>query len=220
MPTKHVFVETNWIVDCCAPQPFRVPEATELLKKAESGEVMLQLPGICLKEARNTIRKRFQPRNQLNPLRNYLRWAKSKGEINEQAEVAVRETFDQFEKQVVGELDKLEITLQEFANQPGITAFPLSEAMLERSLSLTYERLDLHPFDTVLLAAVLTRAADLKMREADSELFFCELDSDLQPWDKHGNVKPALKQLYDNARVWVYGDFAMTSHERPENWQR
>jgi hypothetical protein len=92
--------------------------------------------------------------------------------------------------------------------------------MLERTLSLTYERLDLHPFDTVLLGAVLTRAADLKMQEAEAELFFCELDSDLQPWDKHGNVKPALKQLYDNARVWVYGDFAMTSHERPETWQR
>lgn len=181
---------------------------------------MLQLPGICLKEARNTIRKRFQPRNQLNPLRNYLRWAKAKGKINEQAETSVRETFDQFEKQVVGELDRLEITLQEFAKQPGTTVFPLSEAMLERSLSLTYERLDLHPFDTVLLAAVLTRAADLKRQEADSELFFCELDSDLQPWDKHGNPNPALRQLYDDARVWVYGDFAMTSHERPENWQR
>ena len=220
MPTKHVFVETNWIVDCCAPQPFRVPEATELLKKAGAGEVMLQLPGICLKEARNTIRKRFQPRNQLKPLRSYLRWARAEGKINEQAETSVRATFDQFERQVVGELDRLEITLQEFAKRPGVTAFPLSEAMLERSLSLTYERLDLDPFDTVLLAAVLTRAADLKMDEAESELFFCELDSDLQPWDKHGNVKPALKQLYDNARVWVYGDFAMTSHERPENWQR
>jgi len=220
MATRHVFIETNWVVDCCAPQPFRVPEATDLLKRAGAGEIKLHLPIVCLNEARNIIRKKFQPRNQLNPLRNYLRWGRANGKIDSETESFAKRIFDQYEAHISSELDTLEATLKTFSTMQGLSVFALSEAMLERTLSLAFERLDLHPFDNAILAAVLIRAAELKKQEPDAELFFCELDSDLRPWDKQGNLKPALKQLYDEARVWVYGDFAMTSHERPDNWKR
>jgi len=47
--------------------------------------------------------------------------------------------------------------------------------------------------------------------EGADDLAFCELDSDLQPWDKNGRTKQPLAALYDSAGVWVYGDFAMES---------
>ena len=75
----------------------------------------------------------------------------------------------------------------------------------------------LKPFDQAILAAVLVRAEELR-RAGEAGLCFCETDSDLQPWDKHGDVKRPLTDLYDTAAVWVYGDFDLRAPERPENW--
>jgi hypothetical protein len=87
--------------------------------------------------------------------------------------------------------------------------------MLERALSLSIENLDLHPFDNAILAAVLIRSEEIRAQDQKNELFFCTLDSDLQPWDKNGNMKPLLKRLYDDTSVSVYGDFEMSSRARP-----
>ena len=53
---------------------------------------------------------------------------------------------------------------------------------------------------------------------ASRDLSFCEVDADLQPWDKNGNPKQPLTQLFDHAGVWVYGDFGLSSPERPADW--
>jgi hypothetical protein len=45
--------------------------------------------------------------------------------------------------------------------------------------------------------------------DGEEEFYFCELDGDLQPWDKKGAAKQPLTSLYDRARVWVYQDFSM-----------
>ena len=89
--------------------------------------------------------------------------------------------------------------------------------MLEESISLTTEKLDLKPFDTSILSAVLVRTREL-LKMGQTDLAFCELDGDLQPWDRNGNSKPVLTRLYDNARIWVYGEFTMSVPERPHNW--
>jgi hypothetical protein len=80
--------------------------------------------------------------------------------------------------------------------------------MLVRAIELSTENLDLKPFDQAILAAVLVHAEALRDSGAD-EVSFCELDGDLQPWDKSARVKQPLAALYDSAGVWVYGDFAM-----------
>jgi hypothetical protein len=90
--------------------------------------------------------------------------------------------------------------------------------MLEQSISLATEKLDLKPFDNSILAAVLVRAHEM-LKEGENDLVFCELDGDLQPWDKNGNTKPVLTRLYHDAHVWVYGDFTRTTPEPPGNWQ-
>ncbi|MBK7926272.1 MAG: hypothetical protein IPJ98_01920 [Bryobacterales bacterium] len=92
----------------------------------------------------------------------------------------------------------------------GIEVFALSEAMLAKAVELSTINLDLKPFDQAILAAVLVRAEQLRDLGVD-DVVFCELDGDLQPWDKNGRAKQPLQDLYDSAHLWVYGDFAMQS---------
>jgi hypothetical protein len=79
------------------------------------------------------------------------------------------------------------------------------------------EPLELNPFDHAVLAATLVTAE--RLRDAgEADVSFCELDSDLQPWDRAGGARSPLRQLYDAARAWVYGDFEMRSPPRPDGW--
>jgi predicted nucleic acid-binding protein len=213
---RHVFVETNWVVDYCAPAHRREPAAVQLLEKGSSGAIQLHLPAPCLSEARSVIRRNFQPR-EANPLREYLKWARAHQYVDADVEEATRRVLDQYEGLVKRDLDNLEARLDGLKSEGGLTIFPLNAAMLERSISLATEKLELKPFDNSILAAILVRANELA-REGASDLAFCELDGDLQPWDKYGGDSPILKKLYDEAHVWVYGDFTMTTPEPPENW--
>jgi hypothetical protein len=111
-------------------------------------------------------------------------------------------------------LDELEVRLQSLTQDPGIEVFALTEAMLARAVELASLNLDLKPFDQAILAAILVRGEQLR-DDGAGEIAFCELDSDLQPWDKNGEAKQPLTGLYDSAHVWVYGDFALDSPERP-----
>lgn len=213
---RHVFVETNWVVDYCAPAHQRALAAIRLLEAANSGTIQLYLPAPCLAEARSVIRIKFQPR-EANRLREYLKWAKANGHVDVVAEEATRRVLDQFESLVKWDLDNLETRIEGLKTERGLHIFPLNTDMLEQSISLTTEKLELKPYDNSVLAAILVRAHEL-LKDGEADLAFCELDGDLQPWDKNGNTKPVLTRLYDNARVWVYGDFTMTTPETPQNW--
>jgi hypothetical protein len=220
MRASHVFVETNWVVACYAPAHLKVPAALELLKLATDGSITLHVPGICLSEACSTIRRKFQPRSHLDPVRSYLRWAKTKNKAVAETEAAMRRLLDTYENEVLTDLEHLEQAVGSLRSEKGVKAFSLTEEMLEKALALGLEKLELQPFDNSILAAILTRASELEKADPDADLSFCELDSDLRPWDSDGNRKPTLAKLYDEAPVWVYGDFTLTSPARPKNWPK
>lgn len=205
---KHVFVETNWIVEYGAPEHVRPPKALELVERAEDGKVRLYLPSICLTEARHPIRKKFRPRATSDSLRSYLAWASKRGTLKAGDSEAVRRILDKYEGTVLAELDHLDDRREWLCEHPAIEAFPLSEKMLARAVELSLQNLDLKPFDQAILAAVLVRAQELRDSGAE-DIAFCELDGDLQPWDKDGRPKEPLHTLYADAGVLVYGDFAM-----------
>jgi hypothetical protein len=137
--------------------------------------------------------------------------------VNLVDETVVRTVLDQMEGRVKAELAKLDETLRSLSAAKGVEVFALSEAMLNRCTELSYLKLDLQPFDQAILAAILVRAEDLA-KEGVAETEFCELDADLQPWDKKSNSKPLLTNLYDQRRIWVYGDFLLRSPEKYEGW--
>jgi hypothetical protein len=118
-----------------------------------------------------------------------------------------------FEQQVHTELRQLDGALASLRGEQGLEIFALNENMLERDVSLSTLDLPLKPFDQAILAA----AAELRDAGA-MDVCFCEIDADLQPWNKRGDSKQPLASLYDAAGVWVYGDFEFRDQERPGNW--
>ena len=203
----HVFVETNWVVDYAAPAHYRVPAAVRLLDRARSGELRLHLPSISLSEARRPILAKHQSRHS-DTIRQFLKWSRSKGLITPSDDEASRRVLAAMEQQVHADLLALDQSLKELLDDPALDVFPLDSSMLERTLALTSERLDLHPFDQAVLGAVLVRAETLRANGAD-QFAFCELDSDLQPWDKKGRQQAALNRSLRRCRrlgLWRFCD--------------
>lgn len=217
-PVIHVFVETNWVVGFAAPEHWQLPAARTLLARAERGEVMLHLPALCLTEARRTIRARYQPRHEADAIRRYLASEKRLGRVAAQEDDAVRRVLDRFETSVRGEIHELgQVFAALRSNEAAIDVFALDDEMLERSVALSGGDLELEPFDQAILAAVLVRASRLRDGGAN-DLAFCEIDGDLQPWNRQGFAKQPLTRLYDEAGVWVYGDFELGAPVRPPDW--
>lgn len=210
---KHVFVETNWVVASSAPVHERMPAALELVEIAQRGEIRLHLPSICLGEARYPIRSKYQPRTSADAIRKFLTWTALQQDSEITDRDVIRRALDRFEARVLAELDGLPARLESIRQIPGVEVFALDEQMLLRSVELSSEDLNLKPYDQAILAAVLVRAEQLR-DDGEEEFYFCELDGDLQPWDKKGASKQPLTSLYDRAHVWVYQDFSM-NHPSP-----
>jgi hypothetical protein len=91
-----------------------------------------------------------------------------------------------------------------------------SRLQCERS-SASLNRMNLDPFDGMVLAAILGRRDEYRAI-ADAAFVFCEQDKDLQPWDRDGNPSEPLASIYDERQIWVYRDFAMTGKQPPPGW--
>ena len=213
---RHVFVETNWLVGYGAPAHQKVYAAVDLLKRANSGEVQLYLPSICIAECRRPIREKFQVRLEADRVRKFLFWAKEQKIVGAGVDEVVRQTLDQMEGLVKRDLGRLNDLLESLQTEPGIEVFHMSEEMLDRSTELSH--LGLQPFDQAILASILVKAESLKKTGIEG-FAFCEADSDLQPWDRLGDSKESLTSFYDQAAIWVYGDFLLEKPEMPENWK-
>ena len=119
-----------------------------------------------------------------------------------------RKVLDNFEQQVNKDLDDLDSTLQRISQLKGVEVFPLNETMLKRASELAVKNLDLKPWDLAILAAILVRCEEL-WNARENDLNFCEQDSDLLPWDRDGNPRQGLKELYSVAHLRVFADFTM-----------
>jgi hypothetical protein len=213
-----VLVETNWVVDVIAPAHLQDPQAVQLLTRAQAGEFALYVPAICLTEARETVPRRFTPRSRSEDLRKFLQWAKIQGKVTPEDTKAAFRVFDQFDGLVANELTKVSERLFQLANLPHLNVFSLSEPMLERQVAIGALDLALKPYDLAVLAAVIVKAEELQQQN-HAWVGFCELDSDLLPWDKSRYSKPILSKLYDDARIWVYDNFLLEDiDEIPNRW--
>ena len=201
------------------PPHHRNPDALELFDRAASGEIKLYLPVICIAEARRPIFERFQSRNEADRVRQFLLWARDTCDVNAAEDEATRRVLDRMEGREKADLERLDETFDNLKAADGIEIFNLSQEMLEHGADLSYLKLDLQPFDQAILAAILVRGEQL-LADGVDETAFCELDSDLQPWDKGRNRKEGLAGLYDKARIWVYRDFLLQAPAKPGDWLR
>jgi len=214
---RHVFVETNWLVTLAAPARDPIPAAVELLNSAGRGDVRIYIPGCCISEAKKTIRLKFQPK-EADRLRGFVQWAFEKNHLDHEALESAMVLLSSFEGHVRTGLAKLNDKLLEITSAEGVEVLPLDGQVLDTSLALYFKDFELGEFDRAVLAAVLTKGRSLR-DSGETDVSFCELDSDLWPWEKRtGRARPEFKKLYDDAGVWVYSDFLLKSPERPEGF--
>jgi predicted nucleic acid-binding protein len=214
----HVFVETNWIFAYAAPAHHQVPAAVELLERASRGEFVIQIPNPCIDEARQAIRTKCQPRREAEAIRRFLSWAESVRRVRNDEATNTRTVLDKFESSIQHDLAGLDDALRNLATLPYVNIFGLDDTMLERATTLALDGIAPKPFDHAILAAVLV-ASERLWEQGERGLSFCEADSDLQPWDKDGNIKRSLTTVYDQAHLWVYGDFTLTQPPRREGFE-
>jgi hypothetical protein len=201
----HVFVESNWVVEVCAPAFRRTPEAQALLSSAGRGEIALHLPGIAFREARSVIRRKYQPK-EAGTLQAFRRWGREQGTVTGEVDGPANDFLTLFYNSVNEDLAKLDGRIHAVESSPGVNPFALSDAMLERALALRDEVADreLGAFDEAILAAVLVRAGELAN---GGKSIFCTLDHDLSPVDKRGSPRARLKAVYDAAGLEVRTSF-------------
>lgn len=144
-------------------------------------------------------------------------WGKQNEIVDRQTDEVVRRLLDQMEGLVKRDLERLEDLLRSLRQERGLEIFDLTEEMVELCSELCHAGLDLKPFDQMILAAILSKAKQLRAKGIE-EFAFCEADSDLQPWDKTENSKEKLMRLYDDARIWVYQDFLLGKPVIREGW--
>jgi hypothetical protein len=161
--------------------------------------------------------ERFQSRREADRVRQFLLWGRDFGLVDAAEDEATRRVLDRMEGREKADLERLDELFDSLKAAQGIEVFNLSQEMLERCADLSYLKLDLQPFDQAILAAILVRAEQLLAGGA-ADIAFRELDSHLQPWDKDSNRKERLATLYDNAGIWVYGDFLLEAPARPNDW--
>ncbi|MGA2136664.1 MAG: hypothetical protein ABSH50_30610 [Bryobacteraceae bacterium] len=210
----HVFVESNWLFAFAAPAHHQVAAAAELLDRARLGELTMHLPNICIGEARQAILTKCQPRKEANAIRRFLSWSEPAGHITPGDAAVARVILDKYENNVKNALDDLDKTFRRLADLPYLHIFGLDDDMLQLATKLALDGVAVKPYDHAVLAGVLVGATRL-WDAGEQAISFCEVDADLQPWDRYGNIKLPLQAAYDAAHVWVFGDFMLAEPPRP-----
>jgi len=215
---RHVFVETNWLVTLAAPARNPPPAALELRDSARDGRIRIYLPACCISEAKKTITQKFQPK-EAGRLRAFVEWASEKNHLDHETAESARIMLSSFEGHVRSGLAKLNDTLLDITKAAGVEVLPLDDAALGMSLELHFTEVELSEFDRAVLATVLTKGRSLR-DSGETDVSFCDLDSDLLPWGKRSGARPELKKLYDDAGVQVYPDFTLRSPAGPEGFEQ
>lgn len=169
--------------------------------------MQIHVPYICFREAKAVILRKHQPKEH-SALQQFRKWAKDQQLIDESTSATVNSFLHVFANTVTTELTRIDQRLREVESAPGVDVFALNERMLERSIELRVEVPDppLKPFDEVILAAVLVRAATLAPGPRRA---FCTLDLDLSPVVR-GSTRKHLKAVYDAAQIEVRTTFDLS----------
>ncbi|MGA2592554.1 MAG: hypothetical protein ABSH32_21800 [Bryobacteraceae bacterium] len=213
----HVFVETNWLHDYAAPADHKVPEAVNLLERAKRGEFILHIPNVSFAEARQSIQTKCQAVDGPG-IHRYIRWAHANGHLNDEQAREAHQLADRYVQGINKELSAVPSLLKEVAGLQCVRVFAFDDEMLDLANQLALTKVAQKPFDHAILTGILVCSSRL-WNQGERGISFAEMDSDLQPWGPKGAAKDDLRRLYDDAHVWVYGDFTLQFPLRPADFE-
>ncbi|AUX42882.1 uncharacterized protein SOCE26_043190 [Sorangium cellulosum] len=193
---KHVFVETNFLIDLLRPFPSR--DAEQLFARNNGVDLRLYIPWCSQSEAWRTLKDRI--------IGEDLGFTTAMMKFAVRRWVADRTLFDKQEVDKVHRLadadratalTSLEQRLHDAVAK--MERIDPSPAVIARTLQV-FKIKSLKPFDEMVLGAVLSKATELYAAN-ERDLHFCELDGDLA--SKH----PPLVAEYLSCGLTVHQDF-------------
>lgn len=174
---KHVFVETNFIVDLL--RPFPTQNAARLLAR-HGQDVTLHVPWCCVHEAKRTLGRIIQEDLAfIDGSGRFLSQLMARHRGAPPFDAAAVRTFVELARsaRIQAQYD-FEARVDGLA--AGLVVIAPSEQVVRRTLAL-FPIKSLPPFDEMTLGAVLAQASDLHAR-GERDLFFCNLNRrDFEP---------------------------------------
>lgn len=192
---RHVFVETNFLVDLLRPFPSR--DAENLM--ARNGvDLHLHIPWCSQSEAWRTLKDRIigEDLGFTRAMMKFTvkRWTADPKLFDKQQIDRLRRLAD-MDRQAA--LTSLEERLSAAIGK--MERIDPSPAVIARTIQV-FRIKSLKPFDEMVLGAVLCKAAELQAAN-ERDLHFCDLDGDL------ASQHPPLVQEYASCGLTVHRDF-------------
>lgn len=192
---KHVFVETNFLIELLRPVPSK--DAEDLFARNDGVHLRLYLPWCSQSEARRTLdRIIVEDLGFTDKMMKFVvrRWRSDKTLFD-------KTTFDKVRTLVEADrTDALQSLEQRIADAVAkMERIDPSHAVVARTLQV-FKVKSLKPFDEMVLGAVLSKATELYAAN-ERDLYFCNLDADLA--SKH----PPLATEYESCGLTVRQDF-------------
>lgn len=193
---KHVFVETNFLIDLLRPFPSQ--DAERLFARNDGINLQLYIPWCSQSEAWRTLTDRIiaEDLGFTKAMMKYAvrRWLADRSLFNKQEIEKLRDLADVDRSTA---LTSLEQRLQDAVSR--MARIDPSPSVIARTLQV-FKVKSLKPFDEMVLGAVLAKATELYAAN-ERELHFCELDGDL------ASQHPPLIAEYQSCGLAVRRDF-------------
>lgn len=193
---KHVFVETNFLIDLLRPFPSKDAEA--LFARNDGVDLRLHIPWCSQSEAWRTLSDRI--------IREDLGFTDAMMKFALRRWLADRTLFDKAEVEKVRDLANADraaaLRTLEQRIQETVTSMARIDPMppvVARTLRVFMVK-SLKPFDEMVLGAVLSKATELHAA-GERDLHFCDLDGDL------ASQHPPLVAEYASCGLAVRQDF-------------
>jgi hypothetical protein len=194
---KHVFVETNFIIELV--RPFPGDEAVKLHRRA-GDDVTLYVPWVSIAEAKRTLTRiinedlGFTGSMTKFAVREFVGGRLSSSDkpildgLAARAAAARTGALESISERVDAAVEVMEV-------------IPPSEDVVRKTLSI-YTIKSLSPFDEMIMGAVLAKAEELEKR-GEQELFFCNLNKkDFAP-----DNTPRLDAEYKSLNITYQASF-------------
>lgn len=193
---KHVFVETNFLIDLLRPFPSK--DAENLFARNNGVDVRLYIPWCSRSEAWRTLKDRIigEDLGFTKAMMNFAvrRWVADKTLFDKREIDKLRDLANADRSAA---LTSLEQRIDEAVAK--MESIDPSPAVVARTLQV-FKIKSLKPFDEMVLGAVLSKATELYAAN-ERDLYFCDLDADL------ASQHPPLVAEYLSCGLTVRQDF-------------
>lgn len=169
---KHVFVETNFVVEVA--RPFQSRDAEQLLARANAnGDIALYIPWVAIAEAKRTLDRIIrEDLDFTDSMGKFVVREYRDGKITGPDKIVIEALSKRASAARKAAIQSIESTVDAVAARA--TIIEPDKTVVAKVLSLFAVK-SLKPFDEMILGSVLTKASEL-YQSGERDLWFCNLN--------------------------------------------